>query len=80
MNAFEANYLRSLPLHHSQQEVIRNINFSIFTYRLCPEFDFRMELLSKGDDIEVLEPASLRAAMATIAHNMNDIYNSSVEH
>lgn len=80
VNAFEANYLRSLPLHHSQQEVVRNINFSIFTYHLCPEFDFRMELLSKGDDIEVLEPASLRAAMATIAHNMNDIYNSSVKH
>lgn len=75
VNAFQANYLRSLPLHHSQREIIKNLNYSIFTYHLCPEFDFQMELLSMGDEVEVLEPASLRDAMASIAHNMNEIYN-----
>ena len=75
VNAFEANYLRSLPLHHSQREIIKNMNFSVFTYHLCPEFDFRMELLSKGDDVEVLEPLSLRNAIADVARNMNEMYN-----
>ena len=75
VNAFEANYLRSLPLHHSQQEVFRCMNYSIFTYHLCPEFDFRMELLSKGYDVEVLEPASLRDTIAEVARKMNEIYN-----
>ena len=75
VNAFEANYLRSLPLHHSQQEVFKCEEYSIFTYHLSPEFDFRMELLSRGDDVEVLEPAYLRDAMAEIACRMNAIYN-----
>ena len=75
VNGFEANYLRSLPLHHSQQEVFRCEDYSIFTYHLCPEFDFRMELLSRGDEVEVLEPASLRDDIAAIARNMNGIYN-----
>lgn len=75
VNAFEANYLRSLPLHHSQQEVFKCMNYSIFTYHLCPEYDFMMELLSKGDVVEVLEPASLRDNVATIARNLNKMYN-----
>ncbi len=75
VNAFEANYLRSLPLHHSQKEVFKCLNYSIFTYHLCPEFDFQMELLSKGEEVEVLEPATLRQTIATIARKMNEIYN-----
>ena len=66
----------ALPLHHSQREIIRNTNFSVFTYHLCPEFDFRMELLSKGNDVEVLEPLSLRNAIADVARKMNEMYNS----
>lgn len=75
VNAFEANYLRSLPLHHSQREIIRNLNYSVFTYHLCPEFDFRMELLSRGNDVEVLEPLSLRNAISDIARKMDELYN-----
>ena len=73
--AIQANYLRSLPLHHSQKEIVKNLNFSVFTYHLCPEYDFVIELLSKGDEVEVLEPASLRDAVAAIARNMNKMYN-----
>lgn len=73
--ATQANYLRSLPLHHSQQEVVKTLNYSMFTYHLCPEYDFLMELLSMGDEIEVLEPASLRDAIAAITRNMSDMYN-----
>ena len=75
VNAVESNYLRSLPLHHSQQEIFRCMNYSIFTYHLCPEFDFRMELLSRGNDVEVLEPLSLRNTIADVARKMNEIYN-----
>ena len=76
VKSYQANYLRSLPLHHSQQETVKNLNYSIFTYHLSPEIDFQMELLSMGDEVEVLEPADLRADMAAIVRNMNDIYNN----
>lgn len=63
-SAGQANYLRSLRLHPTQEETERNDEYSIFTYQLCPEFDFTIELLSKGEDVEVLEPMWLREEIA----------------
>lgn len=56
----EGRYVHSLPLHHSQQEVLRNKKEHRFEYFLVPTYDFRMELLSYGNTVKVLEPASLK--------------------
>ncbi len=64
VSAGQTNYLRSLPLHHTQEEIETHSDYSVFRLMLCPEFDFQQELLSKGDDIEVLAPAWLREEMA----------------
>ena len=61
VDAQQSNYLRTLPLHHTQVEVERNEEYSIFEYRLCPTFDFRQKLLSMGGSVEVLAPAELIA-------------------
>ena len=63
VDAFQANYLRSLPLHHSQIELKRNEEYSVFSVRVRPTFDFRQQLLSLGSRVEVLKPESLRAEM-----------------
>ena len=57
-----AKYLRALPLHHSQSEMIHD-DYSIFTYRLRLTPDFVGELLSHGPSITVLAPLELRAMM-----------------
>ena len=59
VDAQQSNYLRTLPLHHTQVEVKRNDKYSIFEYRLCPTFDFRQKILSMGGAIEVLAPEEL---------------------
>ena len=56
---WQSKYLRTLPLHHSQVEVERNEEYSIFEYRLCPTFDFRQKILSMGAAVEVLAPTKL---------------------
>ena len=61
VDAWQSNYLRTLPLHHTQVEVERNEEYSIFEYRLCPSFDFRQKILSMGATTEVLAPAKLIA-------------------
>ena len=58
---WQSKYLRTLPLHHSQVEVERNEEYSIFEYRLCPSFDFRQKILSMGGAVEVIAPAELIA-------------------
>jgi hypothetical protein len=60
VDSWQSKYLRTLPLHHTQVEVERNEEYSIFEYRLCPTFDFRQKLLSMGDSVGVLAPMLLR--------------------
>lgn len=60
VKASQANYIRDLPMHESQKETERNDEYSIFEYYLRPQYDFIQELLWHGEDMEVLEPQSLR--------------------
>ena len=74
MDAKQANYLRDLKIHRSQQEAERNEEYSIFTYCLRPTFDFQQELLWNADKVEVLEPQWLRDEMADRIQKMLDLY------
>ena len=58
-----ANYMRTLPLHHSQKIVGSTAEYTDFQFYLRPTFDFRQELLSQGHEVEVLEPAEFREEM-----------------
>jgi len=70
VSAGQANYIRDLKLHKSQEEIERNEEYSIFRYRLRPSFDFIQELLWNGSDMEVLEPLWLRDEVAKIVEQM----------
>lgn len=70
VDAFQANYLHSLPLHHSQKVVEQTKEYTIFSYFLRITYDFRQELLALGDTVEVLYPKALRKEMATICKKM----------
>lgn len=74
-SASQANYIRSLKIHESQEEVERNEEYSIFTFFLRPEFDFQQELLKNGEGIEVLEPQWLRNETGEKIKRMWDKYS-----
>lgn len=56
-------YLRTLPLHHSQKELANTPEYADFELFLHPTFDFLQELFSQMNEVEVLEPESLRAVV-----------------
>lgn len=60
IEAYQANFLRTLPLHASQMEVEREEQFSIFRYNIVPSFEFKQELRKHGSVLEVLKPQWLR--------------------
>ena len=67
----EAQYLRDLPIHDSQQEESadgQNVTFSIFVCTKDSKGKFYQDLLMEfcryGSRIEVLSPEDLRAAVA----------------
>lgn len=64
----QSNYLRTLPLHRSQEEVEREPDYSIFEYLLVPTFDFQQELRRYGADLEVLSPRWLREEVIADIH------------
>lgn len=60
----EANYLRDLPLHHTQVETGRENGRVTFRLRVIPNEDLKMEFMRLGKEVEVISPASLRKAIA----------------
>lgn len=74
--AYQGNYLRALPLHHSQTETETNETYTAFRFYLKPTFDFRQELLSMGDDVEVLQPEWFRLEVKHIAELMAEKYKT----
>lgn len=73
VDAFQSKYLRTLPLHPSQEEVERTEDYSIFTYFLRPTFDFIQELLSLGITAEVLSPKTLRKEISRIGKTVRKL-------
>lgn len=73
-NDEERAYLRSLPLHHSQQEVEVGEDCSVFEWQLRPSFDFKQAILAMGANVEVLEPQWLRDDLRQQLTEMLNLY------
>ncbi|RKS53787.1 putative DNA-binding transcriptional regulator YafY [Gillisia mitskevichiae] len=56
----EGRYIESLPLHRSQKLISKDDKEYLFTYFIRPTYDFKMELLSYGDQVKVFEPKILQ--------------------
>ncbi|MGM1055746.1 MAG: helix-turn-helix transcriptional regulator [Bacteroidota bacterium] len=72
----QGRYINSLPLHASQQEILKDKNEHRFEYYLAPTHDFKMEILSHGDQVQVLEPESLRKDIIAQLQKNLETYNS----
>ena len=58
-NAFQGKYIKSLPLHHSQEIIKDNEAELQIKLKLYLTHDFQMELLSFGENVKVLKPKRL---------------------
>ncbi len=71
----QAKYLRTLPLHSSQQEMVHD-TFSDFHYHLRVTPDLVRELLSFGASVTVMSPPELRAMMVEALKASLDNYEN----
>jgi predicted DNA-binding transcriptional regulator YafY len=74
IDAMQANYLRTLPLHSSQEEIERNDDYSIFRFHTFPSYEFLQELRKYGSDVEVISPESVRAEFRADTESLYRIY------
>src|SRR5680860_364216 len=70
----EGRYVKSLPLHHSQQLLVENKKEIQFSYFLRPTYDFKMELLSYGNQVKVVEPDTLRKSIKKKLKDAIELY------
>jgi predicted DNA-binding transcriptional regulator YafY len=56
---FQGKYIKTLPLHETQQVLADNDRETRIKLKLCLTHDLVMELLSFGDNMKVIEPKSL---------------------
>lgn len=69
-------YLKSLPLHHSQELIEDDGEYADFSLYLAPTYDFIMKLLHAGGMVEVISPTSLRKAMKGWISDMYELYKN----
>lgn len=82
VSGIQRQYLRTLPLHASQQETEITDDSSVFEFYLRPTLDFQQELLTHAantdSQIEVLQPQWLREEMKQIGLNLVEAYSQYV--
>lgn len=69
-NEFRSNYLRSLPLHHSQKETSNGV----FEYDIVPTVDFIQEVKAMGSDVIITQPQWLAERIQKEAQHVIDAY------
>lgn len=57
----QGQYVKTYPLHHSQQIIEETKQYVLVELNMYISFDLMKELISFGDQLEILEPASLRS-------------------
>ena len=70
----EVNYLRDLPLHHSQREVETAEGHSDFEMTLSPTADFYSPLLARGSAIKILGPQWLADEIKRLHRESFELY------
>ena len=63
---FQANFIKALPLHHSQKTISEDKDFCVFELTIYPTYAFIMEILSLGEEVKVLQPQTLKDQIKAI--------------
>lgn len=56
---YQGKYIRTLPLHHSQQVLVNNEQECRVSLKIKLTFDFEQEILSHGANVKVISPQRL---------------------
>lgn len=70
----QAMYLKSFPLHESQQVLDENDTECRFSLRVFITYDFIMELMAMGESVKVISPVSLRKELYRQAKELSSYY------
>lgn len=70
MNNWQAKYITNYPLHQSQKTISENAHKTTFEITVFITYDLIMELLSYGEEIQIISPKHLIKQIITIQKNI----------
>jgi len=73
-NKFHSPYIRTKPIHPSQQVVEEQKEGTIFSIEVIPNFELEHELMGFGEGLQVLSPASLLRSIKRKVRMMHEVY------
>jgi predicted DNA-binding transcriptional regulator YafY len=68
------DYLQTKKLHHSQEAINVEDDYTDFSFFVIDNYEFRSKILALGSNAEVLEPEYLRKEFAEITEKMRERY------
>ena len=71
---FQGKYIKTLPLHESQKVIIDNDEEFRIQLNLFVTHDLKMELLSFGENLKVIQPLSLIDQLTSTFTNVLNLY------
>lgn len=72
----QGKFIKSFPMHHSQNEIIDNNEEYRVELLIHPTYDFVMELMSMGSHVKVLEPKSLQEEIKKKLYETMSLYDT----
>ena len=69
-DADQGKYIKTLPLHHSQEILVDDENEFRINLLLVPTYDFEREILSHGNRVKIISPESFKNHMKTEVEEM----------
>lgn len=72
----QGNYIKSLPLHHSQTILKEENGRTYFRYFLSSTYDFKKEILSFGNRVVVVAPQDFREEIVDDIRSMLESYKT----
>lgn len=73
----QVNYLRSVPIHPSQEEIDTQLDYSLFRIFVRPSYDLVQHLLWNREHIEVISPVAFREEIMDVLRKMMGRYCAS---
>lgn len=75
----QGKYIKTMPLHHSQEILVDNEKELVVKLYIIISFDFEMELMSMADELKVIKPQSLVESLKSKAQRMLKRYESDTQ-
>lgn len=74
VDAYNAKFFRTLPMHSTQEEKEQNDEYSIFQFFVAPVKEFLYDILRQGKGVEIISPEHVRKEFLEIVDEIRKPY------